>query len=308
MKKFVALILVSAFVFALAGCGTKPETTEPDTSAVTDASETSDFASMANPVTPVESLEALNKELDSKFEQPGVMGVTDEAFSKINCGDYTLGQYDFKVNGNEYCWRFACVAGEDISGIYSGEGTLFPAEPESDFEYAETDEYKAARWFTLDGQYVLSVKDNGQMSKDTFMGIASELKDAAAVGMTENEYIEYYKSLEGEYADETSKRATASVESKGKDGVEIEISWSNSASETVEWEMTAFLGETDGLLSYNDCVKKVETYDENGNETEKIEYENGEGFFTPQDGKLLWNGAADENCTGCVFTFVGVDD
>lgn len=305
MKKLSALVLIFALVFAFAACGANPETPEESTSLTADDGD--GFASMVNPVTSVDSLEALNKALDCKFEQPGVMGVTDEAFSKTDCGEYTLGQYNFTVNGVAYTWRFACVAGEDISGVYAGDGTIFPAEPESDFEYAEGDNCKAARWFTIDGQYVLIASDEGKMTKEQFIGIAEELKDLTATGMTENECIAYYDSLEGSYADNTSKRASATIKSKGKDGVEIEVVWADSAFKTCYWTMTATFGETDGLLNYTDCKQTIVMNEEN-EETEKVVYENGEGFFTPQeDGTLLWNGAADENCTECVFALMPID-
>ena len=54
-------------------------------------------------------------------------------------------------------------------------------------------------------------------------------------------------------------------------------------------------------LSYTDCEKTNITYDEQGNADESEEYSDGEGYFTLKDGKLLWDGAAEENCQTCVF-------
>ena len=68
-------------------------------------------------------------------------------------------------------------------------------------------------------------------------------------------------------------------------------------------------------LVYSDCTKTTnfasEDLDEEeegdedgmgGGAEETVEYEGGSGSFeTSEDGKLLWTGAADEDCTGCVF-------
>ena len=43
---------------------------------------------------------------------------------------------------------------------------------------------------------------------------------------------------------------------------------------------------------------------ERGGAEETVEYEGGSGSFEIADGKLLWTGAADEDCTGCVFVKV----
>ena len=70
-------------------------------------------------------------------------------------------------------------------------------------------------------------------------------------------------------------------------------------------------------LVYSDCTKRTtfasEDLDEEeegdedgmgGGAEETVEYEGGSGSFEISDGKLLWTGAADEDCTGCVFVKV----
>ena len=110
--------------------------------------------------------------------------------------------------------------------------------------------------------------------------------------------INYASSLSGNYQDSTSQRATAKVFDNGET-LDIIVRWSSSATETTMWDMVC--NNEGDKLTYTNCKKSNVTYDENGESTEEVEYENGEGFFTLEDGKLLWNGASEENCAACVF-------
>ena len=95
--------------------------------------------------------------------------------------------------------------------------------------------------------------------------------------------------------------------------VNITVTWSTSASESTEWTMSAV--KEGNQLVYSDCVKRSTFMSEDlddegegdedgmgGGAEETVEYEGGSGSFEiSDDGKLLWTGAADEDCTGCVF-------
>ena len=106
--------------------------------------------------------------------------------------------------------------------------------------------------------------------------------------------------LDGEYQDTNSKRATAKVEVTGNNSAIITVKWSNSAASTNVWTMTASLS-SDGVLGYSN-EKLVELItDENGTQTEKLIYQDKEGSFKVENGKLLWTGAYSENCRSCVF-------
>ena len=110
--------------------------------------------------------------------------------------------------------------------------------------------------------------------------------------------ITYAEGLTGNYYDFVSQRATALVIEED-DEIEVTVSWSSSANETTTWEMSC---TKDGdKLSYTDCEKTNTVYDSQGNAEENVEYDDGEGSFTLKDGKLLWDGAAEENCKTCVF-------
>lgn len=99
------------------------------------------------------------------------MGVSDEEFYTITSGDYTIGEYRFKINEVSYTLRAAATT-EDISGVYVGEGTAFP-EVKDGIDIVETDEVKLARWFNLNGQHILYAE--GEIDSETFAGVAEEI-------------------------------------------------------------------------------------------------------------------------------------
>ena len=289
MKKMLALALAAMMVLCLCACGEKPaeqpEAEEPATNG------------MPNPMTEYASLDEINDIVGSKLVHPGVMGVSDEKFFVIDCGDYQLADYRFAVGGADYTFRSAPVT-QDISGYYVGEGTAFADGAHDGIEYAEADGAQLARWFTIDGQYVLSAKD--MADADAFALVAEELSAMTFPGMSETEYETYYAGLAGQYYDSYSQRATMTVEADGANGVKLTVDWSSSASENTEWTMTARLTE-DGLLSYNDCACSNIVTAEDGTETVEIVSTDGEGWFTFDGDKLCWTGAADDSCVNCVF-------
>jgi len=115
-----------------------------------------------------------------------------------------------------------------------------------------------------------------------------------------NKNKEFYKSLEGDYSDEFSGRAVASV-TANDDCVVINVHWGSSASEYTSWAMTCKLDKDGKTLNYEDEVIFEGKSDEKGELTETTMSEGGKGYFVVEDGKLLWTGAADESCKECVF-------
>lgn len=108
-----------------------------------------------------------------------------------------------------------------------------------------------------------------------------------------------YLSLEGYYQDTVNQRAKMYIW-QTDDGLGIRVNWTASAFEEREWDMTAAL-TADNKLEYNDCAEYHLIFsDENEFDSEEVA-SNGQGFFTIEEGNLLWNGAADEGCRECVF-------
>lgn len=232
---------------------------------------------------------------------PAVMGVTERRYTSTDTGEYTFAQYDFRVNGARWTLRGAAATGVDISFLYLNGEKAFPAEAGTqDVQYLFADGVYAARWFNLNGQYVLICRDSDAYGRDTFAMITEELMELTSDMMSDRELVAYYDSLAGCGDDRVSERAYVCVESLGVLGVGITAEWSDGDEMTTRWTMTAHLAE-DGLLVYDDCVCEQVKYDENGNESSTVLYRNGEGFFGYDGEVLYWNGAQDDECRACEF-------
>ena len=112
-----------------------------------------------------------------------------------------------------------------------------------------------------------------------------------------------YEELVGQFMDSNSQRASA-VTTLGADAnsLKMTVYWTNSAFEENRWTMT--LTYDGSVFRYDDCAKDILTYEQDGDSVTELvtnEYAGGGGYFEYQDGKLAWTGAADENCTECVF-------
>ncbi len=281
MKKFLAITLCLAMILSFAACGKK----EADEPVVGGDGTTWDCVEY-------ETLEELNAVFNTKLCAPGVMGVTDTFYAVIGGN---IAEYKFTVNSYECTFRATPDYDFDPSGVYLENGTAFQGiMPSDETQYAESEDCKLARWATIDAQYVFCINDNKGMEQATFESVADELKQMTKPGTTDAEAQAIYEELAGAYQDRVSQRATATV--TAMDGfVYIDVTWGNSADETMEWTMTATLAE-DGLLVYND--EKCETFK---GETATVNYENAEGFFAPGKDGLYWTGAATESCQSCIF-------
>ena len=256
---------------------------------------------LANPYTQYETLEEINALVGCRLSRPAVMGVTDEKFYTVNCGEFLMAEYDFCVNGIPYTFRCASAYTEDISGVYIDGETAFGTEPPESIEFAEGENLLLARWFDVNGQYCLILDNSeGAMNMETFEGIACELKEDSSVVLYGNRLKAYLAGLAGEYMDTASRRAVLTAVANEDDSLSIKVRWASSASEYTCWSLTAYVGE-DGLLYYTDCFMQDIFCNEYGSEFIEPVYENGEGFFSELEGTLYWNGAADEKCQACEF-------
>ena len=173
MKKSILFAVLAALLLGLAACGAPaaetPEITEQEPEVI---------PGVPNPMVQYDTLDDINGLVGSRLCAPGVMGVTDKAYFVINTGDGKMAEEQFTVAGNKYNFRCAPVDDRDISGLWIGDGgTAFEGmEPSDEIQYAESDSCKAARWFTKDGQYVLSVNDEGRLTEDDFLAVAGELR------------------------------------------------------------------------------------------------------------------------------------
>lgn len=309
MKKTLLIVLTIAMLLSLCACGDSGTLTGEEAEKAIEELQQQEqelieqlegFAGMPNPMTEHESLAEINELTGGKLCHPPVMGTSDEKFFTIDCGDHTIAQYMFSLNGVPYTFRFCSSTTDDISGIYTADGTAFgKGSNGEDIEYRITDEYMASRWFNIDGQYVFIADDASAVDESVFRSASEELFMVTFPGLIGTELEAYYDSLAGEYADSWSQRAVARVESYG-DSITIGVSWGSSAFEHNEWIMTAKRAE-DGLLCYTDCEAYTVTTDAEGNSS-IVPYDfPAEGFFSESDGVLYWNGCGDEYCANCAF-------
>lgn len=259
---------------------------------------------LMNPVKGYESLQDVNEVVGCQLCHPAVMGVEDKAYFSIDCGDYMIGEYDFRVNGRAYMLRASKNVDVDICGIYDESGMLFDHVelPEATIQVYDVtaDGTIVSRWISLDQngigwQYVLAAFEADEVFAESFYSIASEM--AFLTGFT---WVEMsVDALIGQYEDTWSQRAMGNIEACDDHRVQITIHWSSSAWEYTEWTMTA--SEQDGRLVYDDCTCRNICCDENGKVTSEIVHEQGEGWFVVRDTALYWEGAADEQCRECIF-------
>jgi len=280
MKKLIAVIMAAAMLLSMAACGAEKKE-----------------ANVANPWTDAESLDELNEKFGGRLAKPPVMGVSDEHFSYIDNDSSRIAQYNFSLGGYEYTFRFSDNMKDDISGINTGNGTLF--EGIVGEANLSTSEVKASRWFTVDGQYVLMVTDNNKMEASQFSDIAEEITVLTVPEEANGDEISAATYV-GSYTDSFSQRAVLDV-TYDNGVVTGLVSWGSSASEMETWQMTLeYSGE--GILYYSDCTHASHIWNEKGEEKYEALAENEEGyFFVNEDGSLAWSGAPDESCASCVF-------
>ena len=182
MKKLLAILLCLVMVLSLVACGKEPAV-EPEEQG-SDAEEVIVGPGGENPWVEYESLEEINNEVGCNLCKPAAMGVSEEHFTVGNMGEYKMAQYNFSVGG--YAYTFRCAPDtKDISGLWYDEVQKAFAEPcGAEVETVTVPEtLKVARWMTIDGQYVLSVLDNGELDEETFAGIVDELSQITMTDM-----------------------------------------------------------------------------------------------------------------------------
>ena len=93
--------------------------------------------------------------------------------------------------------------------------------------------------------------------------------------------------LSGSWDDEVSKRASMDVKKNEDGSYDILVHWGGSATETAIWSIHGEYNPTSGMLSYEDGVYSIHTFDDKGNETVSGE-EKTKGAFMKEGDKLRW--------------------
>lgn len=162
-----------------------------DTTDITDNNADQDtndgfIPGVVNPITTCTSLDEMNELAGTMVQKPGVMGVQDEKFLVINAGEHKIAEYSYTVNGQKFVLRHCNNALEDISGVYVNGKTAFQdRDPANGIDYVTTDDMKLARWFRVEGEFILIAEDAADMTQEQFEAIAQETLETNAL-QTEN--------------------------------------------------------------------------------------------------------------------------
>ena len=290
MKKLFAITLALMLLLSLTACGQKeaPKSEEG----------TVGGASTVNPVRELDSLEALSKEAQCALVCPTGVEISDESFAMIK-SDTDIAQYKFSANGKPCCLRFSKAGMEtDISGIYLDGGTLF-ADSDSENHWIQNDNYMAQRWFTVDGQYILSV-ENSQDEWDWagFNEIYTQFYDLKPLTWNAKVAYEDYKAMTGTYSNEAGD-ASASLSIR-LDHLLVTVFCYPENADHYYYEMDASL--KDGKLVYDKESVSVQVVHEDGSmDLEELEPSGAGSIEILSDGALDFSGAASEGLKGLVL-------
>jgi len=120
----------------------------------------------------------------------------------------------------------------------------------------------------------------------------SEVEEDEIVEMDDFEGSEFLGNWECE-------RASISVEIESV-GFAVNVHWGSSAFESTVWTYYC-LYDGEKLVNHGDGVKTNITFDEEGNESDEVVYEDGAVTFTMEDGKLVWNDEKENAGEGMAF-------
>ena len=110
-------------------------------------------------------------------------------------------------------------------------------------------------------------------------------------------------NIVGSYVDSYSGRAYMDIACEGADGAAVVINWGDGAAANMKWVFHGTM-DADGAVHYTSGRKIYETYDENGEMSENIRWEDGTGTFTLQeDGTITWQDDKDDQGHNCKFEF-----
>ena len=124
----------------------------------------------------------------------------------------------------------------------------------------------------------------------------------------DDEIVENVVSIEaydGTYIEETAGRGVITLSVDPSKNCFFHVTWPVSANETAEWDFSCSYDDNGGF-PYENAVKTVTTYDENGDSTVNEEYTNGAGciIVSARDDNtyvFTWNDEMEKIADGCVF-------
>ena len=150
----------------------------------------------------------------------------------------------------------------------------------------------------------LTEEEAAQLVQDTVDQIDSEVEAILQEQENVDNVMQDFSGemeLAGNWQDEISQRASMVIAENGDGSCDIKVTWGSSAFETSIWQIHGAYDTVSGMLSYEDGVYTVHTFDEQGNETVSDE-ETTEGAFLKEGDKLRWNDS--KAVSDCLFVRV----
>lgn len=99
-------------------------------------------------------------------------------------------------------------------------------------------------------------------------------------------------------------RCTVCIQATSDAEAEVLIQWGDNAWQSVEWKMTAAYHPDSNTFTYDDAVKTLVTYTDDGQETREVLSENGSGTFRMGEDKTMrWDDAESNAAEDMVFTY-----
>lgn len=99
------------------------------------------------------------------------------------------------------------------------------------------------------------------------------------------------EAWEGSYAETVAGRGVITITASG-DGYAINVDWSSSAAEQTNWQFTC-KADGSGVMEYSDCVRTDKVFNENGEETDTVVYEDGTGRLKLDGDIIQWEDDVD---------------
>ena len=169
LSVFLAAAVCTA-ALSLTACS-KTADSAPSADAASSAAVTEttpeDAAQLPSPITPQDSLDAVNAAAGSAMKQPAGLTATEESWSTIDSGDgLILGQYEFTCNGAHYTLRAAKTTG-DISGVWQDSKTLGNTAETDMPDMTTAEGAHWSRWFDGEMQYSLYSADTDAAAFET---------------------------------------------------------------------------------------------------------------------------------------------
>lgn len=265
MKKIITILISVLMALSLNGCANSKEKE----------------VSLINPVKELSSLDELSKIIDMALYKYEANNIKEESYRLI-AGEYQIAEYEFKQDDKTFTIRASkAPCSIDITGIYTSERTLFGSYLEEEGTvYIENDDYLAARWFTVDGQYVAFV-DVNEWDFNSFDETLTSTKNVKPLNWNSDVAYEDYLNICGYYASENYDMASISI--KGN-CAQVILTISKDAG-TLIYEMNAEL--KDGKLVFDEVSVEYSVFNDETFESEVQELPSlGEGSITLGDKQL----------------------